>query len=110
MARNIEAAKNQVGDEALRRAVIAGISTHTGAAIRAIKARTILIVAGAMLGTTWPGQGRDTGLVINSASPLIAALGIKANATLATMPLAEGAVWARLIADKPRNIIVSMQQ
>lgn len=43
--------RQPVRDEELRRAVIAGVSTYTGAAIREIKARTILIVAGVMFAT-----------------------------------------------------------
>jgi hypothetical protein len=110
LAQHIEAARQPVQDEQLRRAVVAGVSTHTGAAIRAIRARTILIVAGVMLGVTLVGMGagywlgREAGFIAGSATAM------RANATLSLLPPSEGAVWARLIANNPGSIAASMQQ
>jgi hypothetical protein len=55
MRQQIEAAKQPVNDDQLRRAVIQGISGHAGATVRALEWRNVVIGAGLLAGALLVG-------------------------------------------------------
>lgn len=99
IGQTIESARQPVRDEDMRIAVIQGISAHAGAITRSlswgvrIAAVTCLLLGVGISGGVGYWQGYRSGMVDGSA------LGLKANATLATLPPTDAATWAQLIRD-----------